>query len=152
MKILIFAVLLVLWAPMQLFAQGTETIENQKKEILSVIDKYTQARDTKDAELLESILTKDIDQLVSSGTWRVGKEESMKGMLRSSQNNPGKRTITVENVRFLTSESGIADARYEIQNEDGTSRKMWSTFIVVRDNGAWKISAIRNMLPAGQHK
>jgi len=41
------------------------------------------------------------------------------------------------------------DARYEIQNADGTTRKMWDTFIVVLDNDAWKISAIRNMLPAG---
>jgi hypothetical protein len=45
---------------------------------------------------------------------------------------------------------GIADARYEIQNADGTARKMWSTFIVVYQDDAWKITAIRNMLLAGQ--
>jgi uncharacterized protein YxjI len=40
--------------------------------------------------------------------------------------------------------------RYEIESADGTSRKMWSTFITVNDNGKWKITAIRNMLPAVQ--
>ncbi|TDI72183.1 MAG: DUF4440 domain-containing protein, partial [Bacteroidetes bacterium] len=35
-------------------------------------------------------------------------------------------------------------------NADGTARKMWSTFIVVRNEDGWKIAAIRNMLPAGQ--
>lgn len=132
-----------------LYAQEFIATEKQKGEIHSLIDNYSQAREKKDTVLLESILATDIDQLVSSGTWRKGKEESMKGMLRSSQSNPGQRTITVENIRFLTSDCGIADARYEIQNADGSARKMWSTFIVVYDD-AWKISAIRNMLPAGQ--
>lgn len=149
MKTLTFTTLLILMTPMLLLAQVGVSQENLKKEIQSLVDKYTHARETKDGPLLESILTKDIDQLVSSGTWRRGKEESMKGMLRSSQRNPGKRTITVESIRFLTSDSGIADARYEILNADGTSRNMWSTFIVVYEDHAWKIAAIRNMLPAG---
>lgn len=128
-----------------------ESIANeQKQDIHSLIDTYTQAREKKDAVLLESILATDIDQLVSSGTWRRGKEESMKGMLRSSQSNPGTRSIIIENIRFLNSECGIVDARYEIQNADGTTRKMWSTFIVVYNENMWKISAIRNMLPSGQ--
>lgn len=131
-----------------LIAQDLTITDQQKQEIRSLVDKYTQARDRQDASLLESILTTDIDQLVSSGTWRKGKEESMKGMMQSSQSNEGKRTITVESVRLLTTECAIADARYEIENADGTSRKMWSTFIAVSDNNTWKIAAIRNMLPA----
>lgn len=133
-----------------LYAQELVVTEKQKQDIQSLIDAYTQSREKKDTVLLESILTKDIDQLVSSGTWRKGKEESMKGMLRSSKSNPGQRTITVEHIRLLNPGSGIVDARYEIQNADGSTRKMWSTFVIVHENGVWKISAIRNMLPAGQ--
>lgn len=147
--VLLFILFNALSAPC-LYAQELVVTEKQKQDMRSLIDSYTQAREKKDTALLESILTNYIDQLVSSGTWRKGKEESMKGMLRSSQNNPGKRTIIVENIRLLTTDCGIADARYEIQNADGTSRKMWSTFIVVLDEDNWKISAIRNMLPAGQ--
>jgi hypothetical protein len=42
-------------------------------------------------------------------------------------------------------DAGLADARYEITNADGTIRKMWSTFIVIKDDVRWKIAAIRNM-------
>lgn len=73
----------------------------------------------------------------------------MQGMLRSSTSNPGQRTLTVENIRFLNLESAIVDARYEIENADGSVRKMWSTFVAVQDQDRWKITAIRNMLPAG---
>jgi hypothetical protein len=103
-----------------------------------------------DTVLLKSILTDDVDQLVSSGEWRNGIQESVKGMVRSSENNGGKRTLTIEKVRFLNSKYVVIDARYEIHNPDETVRKMWSMFIAVYSKGKWKISAIRNMLPTGQ--
>lgn len=131
-----------------LSAQENIPSNKQTRDIHSLIDKYSMARANKDTLLLKRILTKDIDQLVSSGTWRKGKEESMKGMLRSSKNNPGTRTLKIENIRLLNQQCGIVDARYEIQNIDGTIRKMWSTFMVVTIEDDWKISAIRNMLPA----
>ena len=130
------------------FVNAQEVTNNiEKQEIQILIDKYVEARENIDSELLESILSSDIDQLVSSGTWRHGKEESMKGMLQSSLNNPGNRKIIVEKIRFVSPESAIIDARYEIYNPSGSTRKMWSTFIVANYEGIWKISAIRNMLP-----
>ncbi len=68
-------------------------------------------------------------------------------MLKSSESNAGSRKIIVDKIRLLNSTSGIVNSRYEIQNQDETIRKMWSTFIVVYDGSKWKISAIRNMLP-----
>lgn len=121
----------------------------EREAIIALIGQYTQARETIDTVLLKTILTEDIDQLVSSGEWRRGIGTAVQGMLRSSTRNPGERTIEVEQVRFLNAGSAIADARYTIGNDDGTLRKMWSTFIVVRKEGNWKIAAIRNMLPAG---
>lgn len=120
--------------------------EKQKQDIFVLIDKYVQAREKGDTVLLKSILSDDIDQLVSTGEWRTGKNESLNGMMGSSKNNPGKRTIKIEKIRLINPACGIADARYEIENPDGTARKMWSTFIVVNEKGAWKITAIRNML------
>lgn len=129
------------------FIYAQETNQKQEEVIYALIDTTVQAREKKDPVLLRNILTTDIDQLVSSGEWRSGQQEAMDGMMRSSKSNPGSRTITIEKIRFFSSESGIADARYVIQNEDGTERKMWSTFIVVYQEGSWKITAIRNMLP-----
>lgn len=130
-----------------IYSQDTSGTVEQRQRIYALVDTYAQARETKDSVLLKSILTTDVDQLVSSGKWRKGKNESMKGMLQSSVSNPGTRTLKIEKLRFLNFESAIADARYQIQNADGTVRKMWSTFIVVYEEDRWKITGIRNMLP-----
>lgn len=130
------------------FAQKITSALKAEKEIHVLIENYTNSRENQDTVLLNSILTPEIDQLVSTGEWRYGKEGAMKGMMRSSESNPGKRTITVDKIRFLNPECAITDARYEIENSDGTTRKMWSTFIVVYQDKNWKITAIRNMKPA----
>ena len=132
-----------------LYAQQKAPTDKQKKEIIALIDKYSLARETRDTILLKAILTTDVDQLVSTGEWRNGVQSSVKGMLRSSAATPGTRTLTVEKIRLISSTSAIVDCKYDIQNEDGTPRKMWSTFIAVLEKGTWKISAIRNMLPSG---
>lgn len=129
-------------------AQNMEGQLEAKQAIVALVAQYAEAREQRDSVLLKQILVAEVDQLVSSGTWRTGIGESIAGMMQSSASRPGTRTLTVEKIRFLTPESGIADARYEIQNTDGSIRKMWSTFIVVYESGRWKIAAIRNMLPA----
>jgi hypothetical protein len=132
-----------------IYSQSISVNVNQDKEIYSLIEKYSQSRETSDTVLLKSILTSDVDQLVSSGEWRIGITGAMKGMVRSSAGNPGTRTLKIEKIKYLNSENAIVNVRYEIKNTDGTARKMWSTFIVVQNNTTWNITAIRNMLPAG---
>lgn len=149
MKRIVLIILFSLVSTPYIFAQNTEINNNQKQAIYSLIEKYVKSRETMDTVLLKSILTPDIDQLVSSGEWRTGIEGAMKGMVRSSESNPGTRTIKIEKIRLLNSGSAIVDAKYEIQNDGGTTRKMWSIFIVVYNDDIWKITAIRNMLPAG---
>jgi len=133
-----------------LHGQNIMADDKQRKDIYSLIDKYSQAREKRDTVLLKTILTADVDQLVSTGEWRIGIDASVKGMLNSSATSPGTRTLNIEKLRLFNANSGIVDCKYEIQNADGTIRKMWSTFIVASDKGIWKISAIRNMLPAAQ--
>jgi len=122
--------------------------EQQKKAVQALIDSYSQAREKSDTVLLKTILTDDVDQLVSTGEWRSGIAAAVKGMVSSSTNNPGKRTLTIDKIRFNTATSGVVDCRYEIQNPDGSLRKMWSTFFIVQEKRAWKICAIRNMMPS----
>jgi len=131
-----------------LYGQDVTVNEKQQKAITSLIDQYSQAREKRDTVLLKTILTPDVDQLVSTGEWRVGINAAVEGMLKSSANSPGTRTLHVEKIQTITASSAIVDCRYEIQNADGTVRKMWSTFIVIADKKTWKIMAIRNMLPA----
>jgi uncharacterized protein (TIGR02246 family) len=129
---------LLVFLAASLFAQSAD--EAQVREI---VRKYSDARDHPDAKTLEVLFTPDADQLVSSGTWRKGREEVVRGSIASSQSETGKRTITVESVRFLSPTVALADARYELGD-----RKMWTTLLVTRDQSGWRISAIRNMLPA----
>ena len=131
-----------------LWAQNAPSGLENDKAIHDLIDRYSLSRESRDTSLLREIVTADIDQLVSTGEWRKGIGESIDGMMRSSSNNPGKRTIIIDRIRHINPGTAIVDARYEIQNADGTTRKMWSTFIVVKMEGKWKITAIRNMLPA----
>ena len=78
-----------------------------------------------------------------------GREAVVKGTLASSESSGGHRTITVENVRFVSADVAIADGRYEITGmASGQDRRMWSTFVIIRGADGWRISAIRNMLPA----
>ncbi len=136
-------------------SQGTVPENNPEHQaasqqaIYGLIDDYSLARETKDTTLLKRILTPEIDQLVSNGEWRSGIATAIAGMMRSSASRPGTRTLTIEQIRFLDQTSAIVDARYEIQNEDSSVRKMWSTFVVVYGQDRWQITAIRNMLPAG---
>jgi len=119
------------------------------QSVRDLVGKYAAAREHRDPDSIRSLFTEQADQLVSSGVWRHGRETLVEGMLGSSRANPGGRTITVERVRFITPDSAVADARYVIKGSDGApDRKMWSTFIAVRTDDGWRLSAIRNMLPA----
>lgn len=129
-------------------AQLSSPTPQQQEELRSLIAAYGKARENRDTALLKSLLTKDIDHLVSSGEWRSGIREAVQGMERSSTEAPGTRTLTVEKIRLLTTSSALVDCRYTIQHASGTPRQMWSTFIVVAGKNKWKIAAIRNMLPA----
>lgn len=100
--------------------------------------------------MLKSLLAEDVDQLVSTGEWRNGIGSSVEGMVKSSTEKPGTRRLTIDKIRMFNANSAIVDCKYDIQNTDGTSRKMWSTFILVSHKEIWKISAIRNMMPGSQ--
>jgi uncharacterized protein (TIGR02246 family) len=117
--------------------------------VRGAVQKYMDSRDQRDTAALAALFTSDVDQLVSSGEWRKGREAVVKGTLGSSQSTGGKRTITVESVRFLSPEIALADGRYELTGlANGETRKMWTTIILKRGSDGWHIAAIRNMLPA----
>jgi uncharacterized protein (TIGR02246 family) len=120
---------------------------NEEAAIRRVVAQYVDAREHRDAKAIEALFTRDADQLVSSGEWRKGRDEVVRGTLASSQQNSGTRTITVESVRFVGAEVALADGRYEIAGGAAT-RRMWTSFVMAKTPQGWRIAAIRNMLPA----
>ncbi len=121
----------------------------EEAAVREIVQKYMDARDRQDPRAIESLFTPDADQLVSSGEWRKGRPEVVKGTMASSQSSGGKRTITVESIRFLAPGTALADGRYDLTGlAGGETRHMWTSLVLVKTAAGWKISAIRNMLPA----
>jgi uncharacterized protein (TIGR02246 family) len=117
--------------------------------IVAVIGEYVSAREARDPKAIAALFTDDADQLVSSGEWRRGRDAVVKGTLASSAATGGTRSIEVETFRKVAPDVAVVDGRYEISGlAGGATRRMWSSFVLVRESGRWRISAIRNMLPA----
>jgi uncharacterized protein (TIGR02246 family) len=117
--------------------------------IRAAVQRYVDVREHPDTQSLEHLFTADADQLVSSGEWRKGREAVVKGTIAASLREAGKRTITIESIRFLSKTVAIADGRYELMDAAGNpTRKMWASIVLTRDRAGWQIAAIRNMLPA----
>ncbi len=131
------------------WATQKNTYANDDAAIREVVKQYVDARERIDPKAVEQLFTSDADQLVSSGEWRKGREAVVKGTMASSQSTGGKRTITVEAVRFVTPDVAIADGCYELTGlAGGATRSMWTTLVLKRSGKDWQITAIRNMLPA----
>src|SRR5690349_5034675 len=82
----------------RLFAQDSA---GDDAAVRSIVQKYMDARTNMDPHAIEALFTSDADQLVSSGEWRKGRAEVVRGTMASSQGSSGKRTIAVESVRFV---------------------------------------------------
>jgi hypothetical protein len=63
-----------------LYGQQDEPSDQQRKAIHFLIDQYSEAREKKDTVLLKSILTPNVDQLVSNGEWRNGIDTAVQRM------------------------------------------------------------------------
>jgi uncharacterized protein (TIGR02246 family) len=143
-----FAILCLLVSVAPWVAQ-TGVRVNDEAAIREIVGKYVDARERIDPQGVEALFTIDADQLVSSGEWRRGREAVVRGTMASSRSTGGRRSITVETVRFVTPEVAIADGRYELTGlSGGATRSMWATLVLKRTGQGWRITAIRNMLPA----
>ena len=138
-------ILVLLLAALPLAAQKPA----DETAVRDLVARYVDAREHRDPKAIEALFTADADQLVSSGEWRKGRDAVVRGTLASSESTGGRRTITVETVRFLSPDAAIADGRYDIVGvAAGQDRHMWASIICKRTPEGWKIAAIRNMLPA----
>jgi uncharacterized protein (TIGR02246 family) len=117
--------------------------------VRALVQKYVEAREQQDPQAVGALFTADADQLVSSGEWRKGLPAVVRGTMASSKSTGGKRSITVESLRFLSPDVAIADGHYDLSGlAGGQTRHMWTSIVAVKSGSGWKIAAIRNMLPA----
>jgi len=139
-------VLLFAW-PALGFAQSANHAADETA-IRAVVKAFLDTRDKNDAVALAALMTSDVDQQQTSGAVRHGRDAVVKGSLATQQSTGGTRTITLDSIRFVTADVAIADGRYDsLGRADGSDRHMLTSMVLKREGGAWKITAIRNMLP-----
>ena len=144
------AVLCVLMASVHFAGTGlAQSKAGDEAAVRAVVANYVAARERGDAAAVAAVFTETVDQLTSSGEWRRGRDELVRGTLASSKTNSGARTITIKTVRFPAADVAIADGEYVIAaTSSAQTRNMWTSFVMIRSGGRWRIDAIRNMLPA----
>jgi uncharacterized protein (TIGR02246 family) len=117
--------------------------------VRAVIQAFLDTREKNDAAGLAALLTADVDQRQTSGNMRSGRDAVVSGSLSTQQTTGGRRTISVDSLRFVGPDVAIADGRYDsLGRADGTDQRMLTSMVLRREGGAWKIAAIRNMLPS----
>lgn len=121
-----------------------------ESDVRALVARYLDARNHADEAKTRALFTEDADQLVSTGEWRRGRDNLVKGAMASSRKELGTSRIQIDGIRFLTDNVAIADGDYETMSAAAGSppRKMRTTFVLKREAGDWKIAAIRNMLPS----
>jgi uncharacterized protein (TIGR02246 family) len=134
------------------WAQGGDRVADEKA-IRGVIQAFLDTREANDPAALGALLTADVDQQQTSGNVRRGREAVVTGSLATQQSTGGKRTITVDSLRFVSTDVAIADGRYDsVGRADGTDQRMLTSMVLRREAGTWKIAAIRNMLPTAPQR
>jgi uncharacterized protein (TIGR02246 family) len=120
-----------------------------EQAVRAVIQAFLDTREANDAAGLAALLTADVDQRQTSGNMRSGRDAVVSGSLATQQSTGGRRTISVDSLRFVGPDVAIADGRYDsVGRADGTDQRMLTSMVLRREGGAWKIAAIRNMLPS----
>jgi uncharacterized protein (TIGR02246 family) len=118
--------------------------------IRRVVQQQDEARNRADWKALSELFTQDAEQLTSSGTWRRGRADIEKGVAQSmgSVYKGAKYTTKVESVRMLAPTVAMADGTFEISNiAAGGTRRGHATYLLVKSGDAWRIAAVRSMVP-----
>ena len=130
------------------FSQGVTSQNSDEAAIRNLIAQYLETRLQDDEQALRQLLTLEVDQLPTSGILRSGIDAVAEESLATSASTGGDRSITIASIRFITPDVALVDGPYDIVNRlDGEDRHYLTTFVVVREDNRWKITAIRNMQP-----
>ena len=132
----------------QCLSQNSRVSSVEETAISNLIAQYMATRAQNNEQELLALLTEDVDQLTTSGLLRSGRNGVSSGALASSQNNSGRRSITVETIRFIRTDVAIVSGRYDIVDRNTSPDSHYLTsIVVVMEDQRWLISAIRNMQP-----
>ena len=98
----------------QMLTALAQSTAGDEAAVREVVKNYVAARDRGDAAGVAAVFTEHADQLTSSGEWRRGRDELVRGTLASSKSNSGVRTIAIK--------TGLAAA--------ASARRSWSLAVL----------------------
>ena len=128
------------------FAQDSVNRLEDESAIRQVTQQFILRRERGDRDGLSALLSPAPDQRLTSGRMRSGRDAVVSGSLEAARNQGGKRSITLESIRFLGADVAIANGRYDnMGRNDGTDLRMRTTMVFWRIDGKWRIDAIRNV-------
>ena len=140
-----FLLLMLVTAGVAAEAQDAADRSADESAIRQVTQDYIARRDEGDEAGLRALLTEKVDQRLTSGRMRLGRDDVVSGSLGSTQSSGGKRVITLNDFRFLGTDVAIANGNYDsLGRADGTDLYMRTTIVFWRVDGKWRIDAIRN--------
>lgn len=139
---------LILSVPAAGFAQGSAGAE--EAAIRRVVQQHDQTRSSGDWKGAAALYVEDGTTLTSAGEWRRGRAGIEKGgaALGGAVYKGAKYSTTVNSVLLLAPTVALADGTFEMSGiGGGGTRKGNSTYVLVKSGEAWKIAAVRSMVP-----
>lgn len=141
-------VTVILSFPVVALAQGSAGADDGA--IRKVVQQHDQTRSSGDWKGAAALYAEDGSTLTSAGEWRRGRAGIEKGgaTLGAAVYKGAKYATTITHVRLLAPTVALADGTFEISGIGGSgTRKGHSTYVLVKSGDAWKIAAVRSMVP-----
>jgi uncharacterized protein (TIGR02246 family) len=121
--------------------------------IKRVVAEYAEAWNKQDTKALSMFYAQDGDFVSPTGSMSKGRAEIEKALSRnfSARSKGGKRTATVQSVRFIRPGVALADVAFETVGEPGaegkelSQTKGYSLLVMTKTAGKWWITAQREM-------
>ena len=147
------ALMILLVAPTQAFAQA-----GSADELHRFVERYQETWQSHDAEHLRSFFADDSDMIVGIQPRIVGREAIADWWHRYfSQIDSGRLlSISIESVQILGPTAALIDVAtttsgtHSETNEILEPRNARGTWVVTREDGEWKIAALRAYSPVGE--
>jgi uncharacterized protein (TIGR02246 family) len=129
-----------------LFAAGTKANPEDELAIRKVLADTTAAFNQHNRYLNPEATTDDFDLVNPPGTYTSGKadlQDAFRGAFRNA-----RMVATVDRIRFIRPDVALVDGTFEISgSEISPAPKGLRTIVMVKENGRWMITALRQMIP-----
>ena len=129
-----------------LCAAGTGGSPQDESAIRKVLAEDTAAFNEHRPNLIPEATSDDFDLVNLPGIYSSGKpdlRDAFRGAFRNA-----KMVATIDRIRFIRPDVALVDGTFEISGSDITpAPKGLRTFVLVKENGRWMITALRQMTP-----